>query len=258
MELQIAVTMAYHLDPADVPLLTLEVARMPGQRLLRGALKVPKAKLKRMAGEGGLGKRVWAMFDGDRLDLRYDAEVQISRPDVVLGPMAAMPIHSLPPEALSALRPSRFCPSDLFTDFAGQQFGHLAGGEKVAAITDWVRAEIRYAAGSSDGGTTAIDTFLSRQGVCRDFTHLLCSLLRAANIPARYVSAYGPDVQPGDFHAAAQVWLDGGWQLLDATGMGSASGLAVIAAGRDAADVAFLETSHPVHLIAQSVSVARI
>jgi hypothetical protein len=40
--------------------------------------------------------------------------------------------------------------------------------------------------------------------------------------------------------------------------MSSASSLAVIAAGRDAADVAFMETSHPVLLIEQSVTVTRV
>jgi transglutaminase-like putative cysteine protease len=258
MDLQITVTMAYQLAYGDAPLLTLEVAQTEGQTLLDSRLEVQNATLHRMAGEGGLGQRVWAMIDGDRLDLRYCARVAITRPDVVLEPMAAMPISSLPAEALTALRPSRFCPSDLFTDFVGQQFGHLAGGAKVAAIAAWVRAETFYAPGTSDAGTTAIDTFVARQGVCRDFTHLLCSLVRAANIPARYVSAYGPDVQPGDFHAAAQVWLDGGWHLLDATGMSAASGLAVIGAGRDAADVAFMETSHAVQWIEQSVIVSRV
>ncbi|WP_342454627.1 transglutaminase-like domain-containing protein [Sphingomonas sp. H160509] len=58
--------------------------------------------------------------------------------------------------------------------------------------------------------TTALDTFASRSGVCRDYSHLLVSLARAGGIPARCVSAYAPGVDPPDFHAVAELWLAGG------------------------------------------------
>lgn len=256
MQIQIKVALEYQLSANENVLLTLEVAETDGQSIKESLLSVDNATLLRMAGEGGVGNRVWARIAGDRLNLRYCAKVDVTRPDVALEGLAAMPFHSLPTEVLTCLRPSRFCQSDLFTDFVGQRFGHLAGGTKVAAIAQWVKAETHYVSGSSDGKTTAVDTFVSRQGVCRDFAHLTCSLIRAANIPARYVSVYGIDVDPPDFHAATQVWLDGAWHLLDATGMGTASRLVVIGAGRDAADVAFLETSQWAQLIHQSVTVA--
>jgi transglutaminase-like putative cysteine protease len=258
MPLEITVEMDYQLEACEAVLLQLEVAETEGQRVLETALEVEGAGLTRIAGEYGVGARVWAALATDRLSLRYRALVEVERQDVALVELAAMPIETLPPEALSALRPSRFCPSDLFSNFTGQQFGHLEGGAKVAAILNFVQSETEYVSGSSDVTTTAVETFHARQGVCRDFAHLLCTLVRAANIPARYVSVYGVGVQPPDFHAAAQVWLEGGWRLVDATGMAAATGLVVIGAGRDAADVAFMETSQPAQLIAQRVSVQRV
>lgn len=258
MLVEIKVAMDYQIYPDQNVLILLEAAQTEGQAVIESVLEVENATLNRMDAEFSVGQRVWAMIAADRLGLHYRAKVEVTRPDVVLESLSAMPIHSLPREALTSLRPSRFCPSDLFTSFTGLQFGHLEGGEKVAAIVQWVRAETTYVSGSSDVTTTAVETFNFRQGVCRDFAHLLCSLLRAANIPARYVSVYGADVLPPDFHAAVQVWLSGAWHLLDATGMGSASGLVIIGAGRDAADVAFLETSQGVTLINQTVSVTRL
>jgi transglutaminase-like putative cysteine protease len=84
---------------------------------------------------------------------------------------------------------------------------------------------------------------------------MVCALCRAAGIPARYVSVYGPGVQPPDFHAVAQVWLDGAWRIVDATGMCSADAVVVVAVGRDACDVAFMETETPAYLVTQSVLV---
>jgi transglutaminase-like putative cysteine protease len=257
MQIEITVAMDYLLSPNETVLLFLDAAETEGQIVVESTLEVGNASLSRMTGEYGVGQRVWATVDGDRLGLQYRAKVKVTRTDVALEGLAAMPVHSLPAEALLALRPSRFCPSDLFTSFVGQEFGQLEGGAKVAAMVHWVKTQISYVSGSSDVMTTSVDTFHAGQGVCRDFAHLLCSLVRAANIPARYVSVYGLEVQPPDFHAAAQVWLGGAWHLVDATGMSAASGLVVIGAGRDAADVAFMETSQWAQLISQRVSVSR-
>ena len=71
--------------------------------------------------------------------------------------------------------------------------------------------------GSSDATTTAVDAFVSRHGVCRDFAHLMASFARAAGIPARLVSAYAWRLEPPDFHAVVEVWLDGGWHWSIAT-----------------------------------------
>jgi transglutaminase-like putative cysteine protease len=83
----------------------------------------------------------------------------------------------------------------------------------------------------------------AKKGVCRDFAHLGISLTRALGIPARYASVYADGLVPQDFHAVFQAYLfgpkGGEWFSFDATRMSSVDSLVRIAAGRDAADVAF-------------------
>jgi transglutaminase-like putative cysteine protease len=109
----------------------------------------------------------------------------------------------------------------------------------------WIAAHFRYVPGVSDASTTAIDSFVERRGVCRDYAHTLICFARAAAIPARFSSGYGVKVKPQDFHAVAEVWLEdaggtGDWRMVDATGMADAGSFARIAVGRDAADTSFL------------------
>jgi transglutaminase-like putative cysteine protease len=103
--------------------------------------------------------------------------------------------------------------------------------------------------------TTAADTFISRQGICRDYAHLLITLSRAAGVPARIASVYALGVDPPDFHAVAEIVLGGEWHLVDPTRMAREAAMAKIGVGRDAADVAFLTAFGDARLIDQSVSV---
>lgn len=255
MAIEIDVNMHYALGDDPMVLLTIEAARMAGQTILQDQLDIAGATLTRIDGEGGVGQRVWARVDGDCLNLQYRASVKVAPVHCRIETLGADLLPRLPGHVLASLRPSRFCQSDLFRDLAVQNFGDLAGGEKILAIRDWVSAALRYVPGSSSADTSAVDTFASGEGVCRDYAHLVCALARASNIPARYVSVYGVGVNPPDFHAVAQVWLEGGWHMVDATGMSSGADLVVIAAGRDASDIAFMETQSMAELISQSVSV---
>jgi len=258
MRLSINVSMDYAIAPGDPALLVLSAAQTDGQTVVESTLEIENATLRWIEGEARLGQRVWATAEGTRMKLRYTAQVDLTRPEVSLHKLGATPVHRLPGGLVTFVRPSRFCPSDLLAGFAEKRFGHLEGGEKIAAILDWTAAALSYVPGSSNATTTAIDTFVSREGVCRDYAHLVCSLARAANIPARYTTGYGANVNPPDFHAVAEVWLDGAWRIVDATGMSSAAGLVVIGTGRDAGDVAFMETSKPAYPIFQSIAVSLV
>lgn len=257
MRIDIDVTMDYQLCGKDLVQLTIEAAQLEGQAILEAALDIDGATVSRISGEGGVGQRVWAHVSNDRLTLRYRAKVDVMRSTVALETLAATPLYALPGDVTTYLRASRFCQSDVFIGFATQKFGHLAGGAKVAAIRNWVAAELTYVPGSSNGSTTARDTFVAREGVCRDYAHMVCCLARAANIPARYASVYGPEVNPSDFHAVAQVWLEGAWHLVDATGMSEAETTVLIGTGRDAGDVAFMETEKWAQLINQRICVTQ-
>ncbi|ATX67408.1 transglutaminase-like domain-containing protein [Roseinatronobacter bogoriensis] len=257
MQLDIDVVLDFDLTQGDAALLMIEAAKQHGQHILGSALDIRGAELRKLGAVDPLDQRILARVSNNRLQTRYAASVKVTRADRALEQLAASPMDALPAEALPYLRPSRFCPSDMFGQIVSKNFAHLHGGAMVAAMRDWVGAALSYVPGSSDASTSAMDTYNAREGVCRDYAHLVCSFARAAGIPARYVSGYGPDVTPQDFHAVAEVWLEGGWHLVDATGMSTPNTLIVIGAGRDCGDVAFLETQNHAEFRELRVCVSR-
>lgn len=139
----------------------------------------------------------------------------------------------------SFLYPSRYCQSDKLMKFAFKKFGQYTSlYDKVLAITDWIYNNIEYTSGSTDAQTSAIDTITERAGVCRDFAHLGIALCRALSIPARYYTGYAYQLNPPDFHACFEAYIDGNWIIFDSTKLAPLNGLVKIANGRDAADSA--------------------
>ncbi|ADP83595.1 transglutaminase-like domain-containing protein [Pseudofrankia inefficax] len=145
-------------------------------------------------------------------------------------------------EQLIFLRPSRYCPSDHVVGLAVAEFGALPPGRpRVEAVVDWIYHRVAYVVGSSAVHDSAEDTLLTGQGVCRDFAHLGITLCRALEVPARFAAVYAPGLDPMDFHAVFEAWIDGGWRTYDATRKVPRSSLVRIATGRDAADAAFAD-----------------
>lgn len=138
------------------------------------------------------------------------------------------------------LRPSRYAESDALGPTSRALFRGLRGFELLDAVVDWVATNLRYVRGSSLPTDGARDTFLKRQGVCRDYAHLVIALLRAHDVPARLVSVYAPGLEPMDFHAVAEALIDGEWWVVDATRLAPRHLMQRIATGRDASDTAFL------------------
>lgn len=146
-------------------------------------------------------------------------------------------------DALVALRQSRYCPSDELAAFAEVELSRLPEGpDRARAIGQWVHDRLHYELGSSGPLDTAVHTLLAGRGVCRDFAHLTIALCRAMGMPARLASAYAPGLWPMDFHAVAEVAVDGRWQVVDATRLAPRQSLVRVATGRDAADTAFAST----------------
>ena len=189
----------------------------------------------------------------------YTAIVRLApRLELPAGVQVA-PWSQLPVEVLPYLLSSRYCPVDQFLRFAQREFGSIApGGARALAILDWLHSNVDYVHGVSTSATGAADTFIDRAGVCRDFTHLGLTLCRAAGIPARAVAAYALALDQPDFHAVLEVFLDGGWWLVDPTRLAPIGGMVRIAHGRDAADIAFLTTSGPTMQLGHSVCVREI
>jgi transglutaminase-like putative cysteine protease len=143
-------------------------------------------------------------------------------------------------DRVDALRPSRYCPSDRLSGFAGSRFGGEPSAlAKVRAICSYVNLHLRYVSGSSTGTTDAVDTLVAGEGVCRDFAHLVAALCRAVDVPARVTGVYAPGLSPMDLHAVVEADIDGRWQVWDATRLAPRPSLVRIATGRDAADTAF-------------------
>lgn len=146
-------------------------------------------------------------------------------------------------EVITALRQSRYCPSDAIVGFARAEIGPpVAPGRTARDVASWVFERVVYISGSSQHTDTALETLLSGRGVCRDFAHLTIAMCRALGVPARFVSVYAPGLAWMDFHVVVEIWCDGRWEVLDPTRLAPRSALVRIATGRDAADTAFVAT----------------
>jgi transglutaminase-like putative cysteine protease len=154
------------------------------------------------------------------------------------------PVEHLPPEVLQFLLPSRYCEVDRLGPISQDLFGWMTPGwTRASAIRDWVHEKVAFDYKTARPTKTAMDVVLERVGVCRDYQHLAIALSRCQNIPARYATGYLGDIRmpysgAGDFSAWYEVFLDGRWMTMDARHNEPRIGRALMATGRDAADVA--------------------
>jgi transglutaminase-like putative cysteine protease len=163
-------------------------------------------------------------------------EVNLSAPE--------LPVGDLPNEVLTYLLSSRYCEVDRLSNIAFELFGNLEPGwGRVQAICDWVNNRITFDYQQARPTRTALDVYTECVGVCRDYQHLAITFCRALNIPARYATGYLGDIgvpprPPMDFSAWFEAFLDNRWWTFDARNNQPRLGRILIAAGRDAADVA--------------------
>jgi transglutaminase-like putative cysteine protease len=253
-------TLNYHLPRASDVLLAVEaIPNMDDQRLVTDLLKVGGkcSPLTTIEGMDGLGRRTWLHAEG-AIDIRYSATAEINRGPLAIAGLNTVPLAELPPTYVQYLMPSRYCPSDRHDNFVATRFKAKTPGDRVLQMAAWIHEFVEYAPGRSGKGGTATDTFISRHGVCRDFAHLLITFARAADIPARMVSAYALGINPPDFHAVVEVYLDGRWHLVDPTRLVPEENLVRIAVGRDATDISFMTIFGRADMISQSVMVERV
>ncbi len=258
MRLRVEASLRYWLpEPADV-LLAIEAAPTEEQRLIDDRLMVNSLQpLRTHPGDDGIGRRTWIRGEGEfRAD--YHGTFLVEREVESITGLAITPRRALPADVVPYLWPSRFCEADRFISFVLREFGHLEGGAQVAAMAAWIRENIDYRIGASNEKTSAVDTFVARAGVCRDYSHVMAAFTRAAGIPARLVSAYAWQLSPPDFHAVVDVWLDGRWRLVDASGLAPIEGLVRIAVGRDATDISFMTIFGTADYLDQQVQVTRL
>ena len=88
-----------------------------------------------------------------------------------------------------------------------------------------IYSDFSYTLGATNLSTTPFDVFLTRQGVCQDFSNLFICLARLLNVPARYRMGYiytavnyANTLQSEATHAWAEVYLPYiGWRGYDPT-----------------------------------------
>lgn len=160
-------------------------------------------------------------------------------------------IPDLPDDCLIYLLGSRYCETDRLSQIAWDLFGHVPPGwGRVQAICDFVHDHIRFGYLDARATRTAAEAYEERIGVCRDFAHLAVAFCRCLNIPARYVNGYLGDIgvpilDPMDFSAWIEVYLDCGWVTFDPRNNTPRIGRIVVARGRDAADVPLINSFGP-------------
>ncbi len=138
-------------------------------------------------------------------------------------------------------------PPQELADLAGKLVADAADPcDAAITIARAVGEHIEYMPGSTSVYTTAAEAWEKKKGVCQDITHLAVGALRAAGIPARYVSGYlhpNPDAAigetvAGESHAWVE-WFCGDWHGFDPTNLIDIGDRHVaVGRGRDYNDVA--------------------
>jgi transglutaminase-like putative cysteine protease len=144
------------------------------------------------------------------------------------------------------LSPSRYTRPDGGLGTVAGALRATTPGATVEAVVAWVHDSLEYVRGVTHVHTSAVESYEAGSGVCQDFAHLALAVLRAAGIPARYVSGYlHPDEEAelgaetaAESHAWVEAWAGDWWGLDPTNGTDIGRRHVVVARGRDYADVA--------------------
>lgn len=124
--------------------------------------------------------------------------------------------------------------------------------EAVLAVSEWVHDKLTYKRGTTGVHSSAVDAWKAREGVCQDYAHLTLAMLRAIDVPARYVSGYlhtkpnakiGETVK-GESHAWIEAWTGAWWGFDPTNDIEVGQRHIWVATGRDYADVSPLKGTY--------------
>ena len=100
-----------------------------------------------------------------------------------------------------------------------------------------IHAHVEYRRGATNDRTSAAEALRLGAGVCQDFAHMLLAILRARNIPARYVAGLIPG--EGETHAWVELYDGTGFVGFDPTQLRPTDdGYLRVNVGRDSRDCA--------------------
>ncbi len=246
-----------HLTPRDTPHQTCHSRRI-------ALVPEPSTRCEDIDAFGNLATRLEYDVPHDRLEVLAEVGVEVrpaaagsaadSEPWERVGARLRYCAKPLTAELLDACRyrmeSSYIGVKHAFSEYAADCFTPnrpiLAAAD---ALMHKIHADFRYAPGSTTIGTSALQAFESRRGVCQDFAHIMIGCFRANGLAARYVSGYLRTLPPPGADAsyvgadASHAWVSVfcppfGWIDLDPTNdVRVSSGHIVIAWGRDFGDV---------------------
>lgn len=241
MNFKVKSELDYQINGPTSLLFSLKCIETEGQQVVDESLIVsPPVPIEEFSIMGGMNRfsRIKVSTPG-LLKIVYQASVATSPRVVATSTFNPEGPGNLVPEAIPFLFPSRYCQSDRLRQQAQDFFGEFTDPHALASgISDWIYEHIAYVSGSSGETSSAVDTLEQRKGVCRDFAHLGIAFCRSMNVPARYATCYAYQLNPPDFHACFEAFIDGCWYVFDPTHLAPLNGLVRIATGRDAADAA--------------------
>ncbi|MBU7574423.1 MAG: transglutaminase family protein [Hydrogenophaga sp.] len=246
VRIHLAIDLQYEIHPPGADFIfNVQAAHSPQQTVSWEQLQVSQPVPLLMHTDAATRTRTLRLSAGPGpLSVRYRATVDIEHHVAPPDSVFETPVAQLPPEALAYIYPSRYCQSDCVTAMANQLFGQMPQGyRRVQAIQQWVQSQVTFESNTSNSMTSALDTMNDRKGVCRDFAHLMITMCRALNIPARFTTAidFGADpaLGPTDFHAYVEAYVGHRWYIFDPSGTAIPMGFLRIGTGRDAADASF-------------------
>jgi len=235
-----------------------------GQTLERHALEItPAATIGATRAGAYLANITRIVIDrpASEIVIESRARLSVDRPvpepqadDPTVAEVAAMARASAD---LSAVSPASYIFASpliaLFPEIAGWCAAELAPDRGVIeagyALARRIKAEFRYDGDATKTDTSPAEAFAQRHGVCQDFAQIMISGLRAAGLPAAYVSGYLRTLPPKGkprlvgadaTHAWVLIWCGPkrGWIGFDPTnGCAMAGDHIVTAIGRDYSDI---------------------
>lgn len=146
-------------------------------------------------------------------------------------------------ERLAYLRPSALtAPDQRLTDAALEIARRSADADERAELAHlWTAKAIAYQFGVTGYSTPAAMALHLGLGVCQDYAHILLTVLRVMNVPARYVS--GHLIGEGAPHAWVEAFIERGPGAVEVIGFDPTHArrtridYLTVAVGRDFADV---------------------
>ncbi len=242
MKFKVFSELAYEVLMPSTFIFNIQAARTSNQVILEESLVLdPHLQLEEFTSENGASRFLRLQVkDNISFQITYHATVDLHYKIMdETQAQGKVPVEKLDADVIPFIFPSRYCQSDKLHKLASKEFGSIEDiYSKVVAINNWIFNNVEYISGSTNASTSAIDTISERAGVCRDFAHLGIALCRALSIPARYFTGYAYKLNPPDFHACFEAYVNGQWIFFDPTRLVPINGLVKISNGRDAADSA--------------------